>query len=217
MILINLLPDEYKKQRRTPVKLLLAVSSGVAVNASLLAWWCWLAFGVRNAAELERDVLTETMAGVDPQVAHYQSLERENRQFTSREETLGSITQSRVNWTRKIDELIDVINKGGGGKKYLVWLDNLDISTTVDTRNETYGKLVAKAHSGSRDFAQLANFLDDVEMAEFSRGFYPPAPPEGQQREPDKTLSPSEFWDFTLQVHLMAPEQRLLATAGVDQ
>ena len=45
MITINLLPEEYRRTARTPLKLMAAVSGAVAVNTSLLAWWCWMSFG----------------------------------------------------------------------------------------------------------------------------------------------------------------------------
>jgi type IV pilus assembly protein PilM len=39
MILINLLPDEFRQKKRTPVKLPLAITASVAVNGSLAAYW----------------------------------------------------------------------------------------------------------------------------------------------------------------------------------
>ena len=39
MIRINLLPEEYRKKARTPIKLLLGVTAAAAINAGLLAWW----------------------------------------------------------------------------------------------------------------------------------------------------------------------------------
>ena len=53
MITINLLPEEYRKKARTPIKLMLAISAVVAINSGLIAYWGWLAFGV--AAEVETD------------------------------------------------------------------------------------------------------------------------------------------------------------------
>ena len=52
MILIDLLPDEYRQKRRTPIKYMAAVMAAVALNGSLLAWWGWTAIGV--AAEVKR-------------------------------------------------------------------------------------------------------------------------------------------------------------------
>lgn len=216
MILINLLPEEYQKRRRTPIKMLGAVAGAVAINATLVAWWCWLTFGVAQVVETKHNLRQEEMDSVGPQVSHYQALEKENRQYISREATLEGITHNRVSWTRKIDELVDLINRGGGGEKYLIWMDNMDIK--IEDRDKAkgknkanFGRLTAQAHSGSGNFAQLANFLDDVEDSPFITDFLPPAPPEGKQSKTDLTLSPSQYWDFKLQVELKSPDDRAAA------
>ena len=46
MIRINLLPEEYRKKARTPFKMMLAVSGAVAINATALAYWAWMTFGI---------------------------------------------------------------------------------------------------------------------------------------------------------------------------
>ena len=99
MIRINLLPEEYRKKARTPVKLLLAVAGAVALNGGLAAWWAWAALGVASEVESEKSVLQLEMDGLTPQVTYYQSLEGESKQHKSRETTLGSITKSRISWT----------------------------------------------------------------------------------------------------------------------
>jgi len=211
MILINLLPEEYRAQARTPFKVFAAVALIVAVDASLIAWWAWLAFGLSAEVESERVVRRDTMDSLQGQVEYHKALERESRQYESREATLAEITQNRVSWTRKVDELVDVINLGGGGQKYLIWLDDLTVTQKIDDRKGTFGSLKAAGHSGSGKFAQVANFLEDLENPEVSRfidDFNSPAPPEGNQSKRDETLSPSEYWDFRLDVTLRPPVER---------
>lgn len=208
MILINLLPEQYRKQRRTPLRLMAASAAAVAINTSLLAYWCWLAFGVTAGVQSERDVLALEMDSLSPQIAYHRTLEGENRAYESRESTLGSITQGRVSWTRKMDELIDVINMGGGGEKYLIWLENLVVSQKADPRSEDFGHLRASGYSGSRNFAQVANFLEDLEQHSFLSDFHKPKPPEGQIQEKDEELIPSEYWTFPLEVDLLDPDER---------
>jgi hypothetical protein len=88
MILINLLPDEFRQKRRTPVKLLLAVTASAAVNGSLVAWWAWTAFGVAAEVKSELAVLQDQRAGLDPQVAYHRDLEKESKVFEAREQML---------------------------------------------------------------------------------------------------------------------------------
>lgn len=208
MILINLLPDEYREKKRTPVKLLLAVTASVAVNGSLMAYWAWTAFGVAAEVKSELTVLMDQKAGLDPQVAYHHDLEKESQLFDAREEMLKRITANRISWTRKVDELIDVVNVGGDGEKYLVWFDDLSVDQKENTRSKSYGNLKASGHSGSTSFAHVANFLDDVERSPFCEDFNRPAPPEGSQSSKDEGLMPSEIFNFPLEATLKAPEDR---------
>lgn len=214
MILINLLPDEYRQKRRTPVKLMLAVAGAVAVNGSLAAYLAWTAFGVAAEVKSELIVLQDQRASLDPQVAYHKDLEKESASFEQREEMLKAITVKRVPWTKKIDELIDVINAGGDGEKYLVWLDDLSIDQKENTRNKSYGTFKATAHSGSSSFGHIANFLDDIERSTFCEDFQKPAPPEGSQTSKDEGLVPTEVFNFELQLGLKAPEERLRGPDG---
>jgi len=208
MIHINLLPDEYRQKRRTPVKLLLAVAASVAVNGSLGAYWAWTAFGVAAEVKSELEVLQDAKAGLDPQVAYHRDLEKESKLFESREQMLKKVTANRISWTRKVDELIDVVNVGGDGEKYLIWFDDLSVDQKESARSKSWGKLKASGHSGSTNPSHVANFLDDLEAAPFCEDFNKPAPPEGNQTTKDEGLMPSEVWNFPLEVDLKSPEER---------
>jgi Tfp pilus assembly protein PilN len=214
MIRINLLPEQYRKKARTPIKLLLGVSAAVAVNAALVAWWGHLALGVQAEIDTEKAALQTEMDGLTPQVNYFHSLQTEGKQYTSRETTLASITKSRVSWTRKLDELLDVVNRGGDGQRHLIWLDDLSVTQTGDDgKSKNFGQLTASGHSGSEKFAQVANFLEDLEGSPFMSDFQPPAPPEGTQTLEDKTLVPPVVWAFPLSLSLKSPDERLKAQA----
>ena len=96
MIRINLLPEEYRRKARTPLKLMLTVSAIVAINTSLAAWLGWLAFGIAARVESERVVLQTENDGLEPQVAYHKSLDGESKRHKAREETLAQITASRI-------------------------------------------------------------------------------------------------------------------------
>lgn len=208
MIRINLLPEEYRRKARTPLKMMLAVSLIVAVNTSLAAWLGWLAFGVAARVESERVVLQTENDGLKPQVAYHQSLDAESKRHKAREGTLAQITASRVSWTRKLDEFIDVVNRGGDGQRHLTWFDDLTVSQADDPRSQAGGSFKATGQSGSDDFGQVANFLDDLEESHFITDFHPPAPPEGSESQTDEELMPPVVWAFPLTVDLKTPEER---------
>ncbi|MBI5365361.1 MAG: hypothetical protein HZA53_19445 [Planctomycetes bacterium] len=208
MIRINLLPVEYRKKSRTPIKLVLGLVAAVSVNAGLATWWAWSAVGEYAGVESEKTALQLEMDGLTPQVNYYKSLEVEKKQYQSREQTLASITNSRVSWTRKLDELLDVVNRGNDGQRHLVWFDDLQVAQATDTKAKVPGSVRATAHSGSEKYAQIANFLEDLEGSPFISDFQTPAPPEGSQAMVDETLVPSTAWSFPLSVTLKSAEER---------
>ena len=209
MIHINLLPEEYRRQSRTPIKFTVGVCLAVAVNCSLLAWWSWMAFGVKAEVNSELAVLTDTMGSISPQIAYHDSLESENAIYKTRESTLSQITGNRMSWTRKVDELIDVVNEGGSDEPYLVWFKDLSVTQSVNAARGDYGSLSASGHSGNVNFAHVANFLEDLETSPFIYDFSSPAPPEGSQSNRDKELVPAENWSFPLNLNLLSPEDRI--------
>lgn len=209
MIHINLLPQEYRQASRVPIKFTVGVCLAVAINCSLLAWWSWMAFGVKAEVNSELAVLRDTMDSISPQIAYHRSLERENGIYESRSKTLKQITSNRMSWTQKVDELIDVVNRGGDGEKYLIWFNDLAVEQDSNPTRGTYGSLRAAGHSGNPNFAHVANFLEDLEGSSFITDFQPPAPPEGSQTNVDKDLMPSEVWSFPLELDLLSPEERL--------
>ena len=213
MITINLLPEEYRRKARTPIKLMLTVVAVVAINSGLAAYWGWLAFGVAAKAKTERTQLETEMAGLEPQVKYHDSLQAETQIHASRESTLGQITRDRILWTRKLDELIDVVNLGGDGVRHYIWFDDLSVKQQAAAagRVQNHGELKASGHSGSAQWDQVANFLEDVEDLEltaFSDIFERPASPAGTQNPPDEDLIPSEVWSFPFGLKLRDPDSR---------
>jgi len=208
MIHINLLPEQYRPQPGITPKKAAALAVGALVNASLLAWWAWLSVGVSQTVESENDQLREQMAGLTPQVKYHKGLEAEHKQYESRERTLGEITDARISWTRKLDELVDLAHTGSDTSRYLVWFGNLNVSQVSDSRRKDFGSLRAEGNSGSGNFANVANFLEDLEASSFAQGFNPPAPPEGSQAKVDEELIPSEVWSFPVELSLKSPEER---------
>lgn len=217
MIRINLLPEQDRQKARTPVKLFVGMAAIVLFNAGLVMWWAWSAFGEQAEIESQKTALQLEMDGLTPQVNYFKTLEGEKKQYQSREQTLASITKSRISWTRKLDELIDVVNRGGDGQRHLVWLDDVNAVQNNDPKAKEAGSLKANAHSGSEKYAQIANFLEDLESSPFISDFRPPAPPEGSQAMVDETLVPSTAWSFPLAVTLKSAEERAALLDPADK
>lgn len=204
MIRINLLPEEYQRKARTPVKLMAAVAATVAIVTSLTAWLGWLALGVSASVDSELAVLQTEDDGLRPQVAYHKALDVESAQHRKREQTLAEITESRISWTRKVDEFVDVVSRGGDGDRHLVWFGSLSVQqgTGAAKGKGSAGSLSASGHSGSDNFGQVANFLDDLEESSFIEDFDKPAPPEGSETLNDPELMPALVWAFPLSIDL---------------
>ena len=209
MILINLLPEEHRQKKRAPLKFLAVISAAATVNATLAAFWAWTAFGVAAEVNSELQVLRDTEAGLQPQVAYHKDLESESTLFDTREATLKKITTARVSWAEQLDHVVDLVNRGGDGDKYLIWLDGLTADMKENTRAGSYGAMKANAHSGTSSITHVANFLEDVENSPLSRSFFSPEPPKGTAVAKDEGLMPSEVWNFPLEMNLKAPESRV--------
>lgn len=202
MIRINLLPESYRKTSRTPIKLMACIAGIVAINAGLTAWLGYVHYNVEKLVEGEKSSVEMEMGGLKPQLDYYASLETESKQYKSREQTLASIERSRICWTKKLDELIDVCSRGGDGERHLVWFDDLQVVQNLDPKAKVPGTVSASGHSGSEKFAQVANFLEDLEASSFIADFEPPAPPEGTQTQVDETLVPPVAWAFPLKLKM---------------
>lgn len=202
MIRINLLPEEYRKKARTPLKMMLGVSGVVTVNATLVAWLGWLAFGVSAGVDSELAVLATENDGLAPQVTYHTALKTESTRHKKREETLATINSSRISWTQKVDEFVDVVNRGDNGARHLVWFDSLTVTQDDPRGRKATGGLSASGHSGSDNFGHVANFLDDLEDSPFIQDFNRPAPPEGSEAQKDEELMPPVVWAFPLEVTL---------------
>lgn len=206
MIYINLLPKEFRGRERMPLKSVMLVTGAVAVACTMGAYAAWLWFGELTAAQSDREVAQETLDSLQPQLAQVKALESEKKGFESRSSTLDEIARNRVGWTAKLDQMIDVINTGGTGQKYLIWLDDLTVSRQYDKKTKTAGLYKAQANCGGENIGLVANFLDDLQSSEFFEGFEPPKPPEGKSRDDGDGLIPSSAWNFDLELKLKARE-----------
>jgi hypothetical protein len=217
MITINLLPEEYRKRIRPSIKILAVGYSTLAVAASLLAWWAWLVFGVSTALDTHRASLETEMAGLAPRVIYHQSLSKEAAFHASREDTLGTITSSRVLWTQVLDDLTEVVNRGHEGERHTIWFDDVtaSLSDGVGQGRKSVGQLKAQGHSGSGEIDQISHFLSDLtdgEISDLPGVFGPPSAPEGRRNATDSSVVPSVDFSFPLHLELLPSSERRQGT-----
>jgi hypothetical protein len=214
MITINLLPDEYRRRAKSPIGMIAAIAAAVLVNASLIAYYGYLEFGTSANIETSRSVLQMDLDGLKPQVEYHKKLEQEITQRSAREKTLSEITRNRVLWTKTVDEVVDIVQAGREGIEHFIWFDDIDVKmeSGAGGRGNSFGKLKASGKSGSEDFDQVSNFLEDMEDPELSslwQIFDKPQAPEAKVNAPDEDLIPSINWSFPLTIDLLSPDDRV--------
>ena len=221
MISVNLLPDEYRRRAKSPIGMIAAIAAAVLVNTSLLAYWGYLEFGVSANIETTRSVLQLDLDGLKPQVDYHKKLEKEIQTRSAREQTLAQITKNRVLWTRTLDELLDIVHAGREGIEHFIWFDDIDVKMDEGgARRGNFGELKASGHSGSDEYDQVANFLEDIEDPELSslwQIFGKPAAPEARINDPDENLIPSVNWSFPLTIKLISPEERVKNRTAAEE
>ena len=221
MISVNLLPDEYRRRAKSPVGMIVAIAAAALVNTSLIAYWGYLEFGVSANIETTRSVLQLDLDGLKPQVEYHKKLEKEIQTRSAREQTLAQITKNRVLWTKTLDELLDIVHAGREGIEHFIWFDDIDVKMEDGgARRGNFGELKASGHSGSTEYDQVANFLEDIEDPELSalwQLFGKPAAPEARGNEPDEDLIPSVNWSFPLTIKLLSPEDRVKNRSAAEE
>jgi len=222
MITINLLPDEYRRKARSPIGVIAAVAAAAFLNASLFAYYGYLEFGTSANIETTRSVLQLDLDGLKPQVVYHKTLEKEIQTRSAREKTLSEITRNRVLWTKTLDELLDVVHAGREGIEHFVWFEDIDVKLESGGGSSRggYGKLKAAGHSGSEDYDQVANFLEDIEDREISdlwRIFGKPQAPQARINDADEDLIPSVNWSFPLTIDVLSPDERVANRSTAEE
>ena len=205
MITINLLPTDYRRRERTPWRLFAATVFGVIGASASLAYAAYARFGLLARVRAEREALEDQLAGLKPSVAYHDDLVAEKTEADKRLATIQEIRASRVQWTRKLDELADIVNTASDADRYLVWFDELTADTGAEGRSG--GKVTAKGLSGSDNFANVALFFEDLKShPEFAKDFEGQSNPTGKRTEKDAELIPPQVWEFPLELTLKKHE-----------
>jgi len=207
MIKVNLLPPEYRKSDGPPIARVAALVVGALVTASAFGVWCWMHFSVLADAEAQRAEKEEELAQVRALAERSDALLREFQEYQRRRETIEKIGASRVLWSRKLDELSDLIHNKGDAKTFQVWLNS--IRTTGQRGAESPVGLNITGVSGGAEYSKLSDFNRAIkETKEFFEDFVRVDPPEGTQRKFDDGKFPVVGWEFSFTLDHKHPNWR---------
>lgn len=127
LVAVNLLPPDRRAKEATPLAVFLPVLAGVVVLALAGVFWSWLRFSELARAEEELGDLRSQNASKQGALKYLTALREEQADFETRTKTIKEIALSRVLWTKKLDEFLDLTVADEDGTKYLVWLDELEV------------------------------------------------------------------------------------------
>ncbi|MFH0963876.1 MAG: hypothetical protein V2A58_07665 [Planctomycetota bacterium] len=158
MLDINLLPEEYKVAEGTPKPRLMTTLVGTIIVTVMLVFWGVYHFTVYKIAGFKRDSLAEEVKSNEQKVQEYQRLGREIARLGKREETVKEVWQDRVVWSKKIDQLIDLVPSH-------VWLKRIMVRGPEAVRGVRgdelagAGKLILECVSASGDPRYVSDFF----------------------------------------------------------
>lgn len=142
LVAVNLLPPDRRPQQSTPLAVFLPVLGGVVLLALAAVFCAWLRFSELSRARNELEDVKSTLASKVGALKYVAALKDEQADFETRTKTIKEIAASRVLWTKKLDEFLDVAVDDEGGSKYLLWLDKFEVKAPSSAKKEARGEQV---------------------------------------------------------------------------
>ena len=159
MIQINLLPQEYRGRERLSIKVWGTLLGSVVLVCCSLGYFGHVCLNEYKRIEGERMGREERLTNLEPQAKYDDDLVAEALEYRKRATTIQGIANSRVLWTKLVDQFIDIVNNEGNTERHNVWFTNLNVASGNAKVGPTW---TLNAYSQSKSFTKQANFLDDV-------------------------------------------------------
>jgi len=208
MIKVNLLPAEYRKVERTPILRFVTIVCGVVLSASAIGAFLYVHFGMLVKVVSERDQLQSTYDTKKVEADKSQALAREAQEYKKRRETIEGIGEDRLLWSKKVDEMCDVIHNKGDTKRHLVWLTSMrSLAPAKAKRGQkasalSPGGLYIKGFSGGSELHRTSDFHLDIKNSEFFEDFESIDNPEGELVEFRDDRIPKSAWTLDYNMRL---------------
>lgn len=200
MIRIDLLPPEYRRAERTAPAQFMATIGLVAMFFSATAGAAYVWFGVVGGARSDVVNAKDVLESKKPQAAYSESLETEKKEYTARLDHIKTFSQSRILWTKKLDQLASLIDAPTEQDRHQVWLQELRVSMN-DARSPG---LRMKGNSATSHLKKLSDFNSDLKAPPFFSDFMGISVPEGKVVTDDE-FEPASAWEFEASLTLTDP------------
>jgi Tfp pilus assembly protein PilN len=142
LVAVNLLPPDRRPQQSTPLAVFLPLLGAVVVLTLAAVFCAWLRFSELSRAKDDLENVKSSLAAKAGALKYVAALKEEQADFETRTKTIKEIAASRVLWTKKLDEFLDVAVDDEGGSKYLLWLDKLEVKAPSATKKDARGEQV---------------------------------------------------------------------------
>ena len=200
-----------RKRDGLPIRRIGALAFGsVAVSAALMLVLS-VHFGMLQTARAEHSQAEQRLASLTPDVKYVDALTREKAEYTRRSETIQKISDSRVLWTKKVDQFFDVIDYGDKSGRHFVWLNELKVTpprSNSKAKNKDGGELDIRGFSATEVLQKYSDFHEDLKQSDFFEDFNYIDDPAGRVVDFQEDVRPAKAWDFQLKMKLKPPSER---------
>lgn len=209
MITVNLLPEDFRRRERTPIRIFAATLAASVVVAGLSGVVAYLWFGKLATAEEIVARLTEDRAGLEPQLKHHAALGLEITETKKWQQALLELRNSKIPWSVKLDQFIDLVSQTGDQGRYLMWFSDFNVAQSIDNK-QSGGTVFAKGLSNSDDVGKVASFIGDIKRHDFFKEFSGISGPEGK-------VSEAEVVEFPVTLTLAARDPKKVESANTNK
>ncbi len=191
MIRIDLLPPEYRKADRTPPGIFLGTIGFVVLFMSAAACTAYFWFSVVGGARSDVASAQDLLESKRPQAQYCDALETEKKEYVARFEHVKNFSDSRILWTKKLDQLASIVDAPAEADRHLVWFDSLSVKMN-DARSRG---LHMKGKSATGQLKKLSDFNSDLKTQPFFKEFVDISVPAGKVVVDDE-FDPPAAWEF---------------------
>lgn len=159
MILINLLPPELRRSRRSGVNpVFLAAAAGIAIVLGMAGTWSWIEFGRIKTAEATLAKLSEDLVLATAKADKVRAIDKQIADFEKLHTTITRLITRKVFWARTIDDFCNLLSQQGENRWTREGYDVRCTSLTIAASSAAAAKGGQKQAGETITFSFRANF-----------------------------------------------------------
>lgn len=160
MIEINLLPPEYRPRETTNIPLIATILGGVVVVCGLFFYWMSVNAEVAELTRRNAD-LAKKKTDLEAESKKIDTLKEEIERQKSRQQTIIEISQSKVMWSQKLEQLAQILGQNEFKTKF--WITSLALSKAAGRAGAT-SMLSMRVTGLGYDMREVAKLRDAIQQ-----------------------------------------------------